>query len=130
MANIKKINGYDIIDSKMLRATATINNLVKTTKGSTTVNYIDILLPSEWNANDSFVIGGYYKIINPVNSQILSIRPIYTSIFTPEGDDASVSEVSIWDDNGATKASCSYDVYVDWLEGMNCEYTILLYNKD
>ena len=120
MANIKKINGYDIIDSKFYKATATINSLVADD------NDVEVILPTGWDTDDTFIIGGYYKLYD-TNNELVIMRHIYSETKDiSTGDITSSNEISYFN-------SKIYATFVNNLEtwiGYKVVFTILLYNKE
>lgn len=121
MANIKKLNGYDIIDSKMFRTTATINSLVLGDQ-----NDVEVTLPTSWETEDTFIIGGYYKVFD-TNNDLVIMRHIYSS--TKDGSTGEVNtsnEIVYFND----KIYANFDNEIsDWV-GYKVVFTILLYNKE
>lgn len=121
MANIKKLNGYDIIDSKMFKTTATINSLVLGDQ-----NDVEVILPTGWNSDDTFIIGGYYKVFD-TNNELVIMRHIYsTTTDSSTGEINTSNEIVYYND----KIYATFDNELSTWVGYKVEFTILLYNKD
>lgn len=121
MANIKKINGYDIIDSKMFKTTATINTLVLGEE-----NGVEVTLPTGWTADNTFIIGGYYKLYD-TNDDLVLMRHIYSSTTDISTGEVNSSNEIIYFNN---KIYADFDNEVSSWVGYKVIFTILLYNKD
>ena len=121
MSLVKKINGYDLIDSNMYKVTATINSLVL---GDT--NDVEVVLPTEWSTDDTFIIGGYYKVYD-TNNELVIMRHIYSSTTDiSTGNITTSNEIIYYND----KIYATFDNELSTWVGYKVEFTVLLYNKN
>lgn len=128
MANVKKINGYNLIDSVFTKVETTIDSLTLDEVGVAGTNYADVTLPTGWNAEDTFIAGGYITIYD-TSDNVVAIRQInsqFTDITT--GEVNFINEVGYY---AADPVSLYVDIinYISAWVGYKVVFTMLLYNK-
>ena len=130
MANIKKLNGYDIIDSNFAKVTPTINSLTLDEEGVAGTNNVNITLPSGWNSNNTFIIGGYYTVYD-TNNDIVVVRQINSTLTDGSTGEANfINEVGYYDNNGNNVLYCDIINYISAWVDYKVIFTLLLYNKN
>ena len=126
MANIKKLNGYNIIDSNFEKITGTINSLVLDEEGQPASNYVEMNIPDGWNITNTFICGGYYQILDG-DTVILTrkINSVTTDITT--GDITSSCEVDF--EYEQSKILGEFVNYISDYVGYNVVFHVLIYYK-
>ena len=133
MANVKKINGYDIIDSKCIKYSGNIENIELdswTYWGSIQNNYADITLPTGWNINNVFIIGGYYEITDP-NDSSFRVKENLGEQFDSTGNIKSIAyidHVLMADPTEDSLRIVFFNLANEYVD-KNLSFKLLIYNK-
>lgn len=133
MANVKKINGYDLIDSKYIKYTGNIEDIELDSWnnwGSIQNNYLDITLPTGWNINDVFIIGGYYEITDPDNSSF-RVKENLGEQFDISGNIKSIAYIDYVLMTDPTEDSIRFVFFnlANEYVNKNLSFSLLIYNK-
>lgn len=128
MANIKKLNGYDITDSKFKKLTATIESLSLDEAGVSGSNDIDIILPTGWTSGNTFIIGGYLEIKN--NNQVVTTLRINSNLTdSSTGNVTFINEINYYAAS-STNINAKIENYISEWVGYDAKFTILAYYKN
>lgn len=133
MANVKKINGYDLIDSKCIKYTGNIEDMELDSWnnwGSIQNNYVNITLPTGWNINDVFIIGGYYEITDPNNSSF-RVKENLGEQFDINGNIKSIAYLDYVLMTNPTEDNIRFVFFnlANEYVNKNLSFSLLIYNK-